>query len=212
MTTWTETRNGRAYAFPFPEMPNVAVFTVRDDDAETPDGDGYAPTLVGSDWGTRDYVDARSVYVDSEVTRAYLRACDHYGEMPAHPELAARYMRAFYETEIATASSWSDRYANVVIFDTPAWRAHCGILSHLDVMTRANLMGDVETWQAYLDGEVYGIGYVIVADPDDDDDVETFVDDGSVDVWGFYGTEYAREAAVEECAIDPETYGSSYTI
>lgn len=63
------------------------------------------------------------------------------------------------------------------------------------------LAGDVETWQDYLDGDVFGIGYATI-----DDGAATSEDDVDLDVthdvtmtsWGLYGEEDAQRAALEE--------------
>ena len=176
------------------DRPNVVAVIQRDDDAQAPDGDAYAPTLYGSGWGRRHYGDHASVFVDDTVTAAFLAACNRWDVSPhsAHYDeggIVARYMRAFYGTRFYTASSSIDRYANVVVFDTPAWREHVGITPET-VFTADDLTAE---WKAYLDGEVYGVGWAIV--PDDwDEDTDSL--NPEIECWGFYGEDYAKETAL----------------
>jgi len=58
------------------------------------------------------------------------------------------------------------------------------------------LAGDVETWQAYLDGEVFGIGYAILDDDDEDGGVALDLTHVvTMTSWGYYGETYAMEEA-----------------
>lgn len=179
--------------------PRVLAVIERDNDASGPGGDALAPTLLGDGWGTRHYRDADDVFQDPSVTAAFLRACDHYGVIPSAAGyeadgIVARYMRVFHGTEFRAGSSTVDRYANVVVFDTPAWREHVGI----DPDAPSDLSGERDEWQAYLDGDVFGVGYAVRETHVLDDDKPVDLDDWRVDMecWGFYGEDYAKDAAL----------------
>ena len=60
-----------------------------------------------------------------------------------------RYLRMCHgSTSVATASSQA---TTVLMFDTAAYRAHAGITGSAD------LSAELTEWQAWLDGEVFGV-------------------------------------------------------
>jgi len=61
------------------------------------------------------------------------------------------------------------------------------------------LAGDVETWKAYLDGDIFGIGYAILDDPED---VGSLEDGLTMTCWGFYGEEDAQTSALDDAVDD----------
>lgn len=94
---------------------------------------------------------------------------------------------------------------HVGMTEAEARAAHLAGLPDADQrrITRAErvsiLDGDAAEWQAYLDGDVYGIGYAIrddgaaIGDDVDLDELEV-----EVNVWGYYGEEYAQREALEQ--------------
>ena len=194
--TWNYSDDYSAQWFPTTN-DNVRVVILSDDDAEQPYDEASAPTLIGSGWGIGSYSPADHTDV-SGVLDAAIEACHHYGEIPSgldSPEsIAARYLRVFHGvTAIHTAGSNIDRYANVVMFDTIPWREHVGI-SLDSTLTRDDVASD---WVAYLDGEVYSVGYqvrVLSASMFDADPIEEW--DTVINCGGFYGETYARESAL----------------
>lgn len=71
------------------------------------------------------------------------------------------------------------------MFDTPATREQCG--SPLDLIEKG-LLDEIETYDQYLTGDVYGY---VVADGRDDED----------SCWGFYGIEDVQEEANSVAAV-----------
>ncbi|WP_263729985.1 hypothetical protein [Cellulomonas sp. SG140] len=194
--TWDETYT-RGWART--DDPRVLAVIERDSSPSRPDGDAFAPTLVGYGWRHNDYEIAQEVASDDDVLRAFQRACGYFGILPAHtPEtIVTRYMRIFHGTELTFVSSTLDRYANVVIFDTPTWRNAVGVSDDAEDV----LAGERITWQAYLDEDVYGVGTAVRATQVlDDSDVDLNDWDVSIESWGHYGDESAEEAALEHAA------------
>lgn len=73
------------------------------------------------------------------------------------------------------------------------------------VERETTLKGEASTWQAYLDGDVFGIGYAV--------NEGRVLDEGEIDfdawtvdmqVWGFIGEEYAKRSAAEFEGGDPD--------
>jgi hypothetical protein len=191
-----------------PEQPawplRVVAVIQNDEDAQAPDGDAYEPALVGGGWAVRDYDACGSVFEDPDVLEAFLLACNHFGVLPSAANyeddgIVARYMRIFWDTVFAATGSSSDQYSNVIVFSTPAYREHVGQSS--SVKTASVEPGD---WQHYLNGDVFGIGWAIVPA---DHDLDLYGLDGldvQMQVWGFYGEEYARASAVGE-NVEPKS-------
>ena len=184
---------------------NVRVVIITDEYAEQPYDESSAPTLTAHGWGVGSYspVDHTDI---SGVLGAAIEACHYYGEIPSDldsPEsVAARYLRVFHGvTAIHTAGSSIDRYANVVMFDTVPWREHVGI--PLDsTLTRNDVVCE---WAAYLDGEVYSVGYevrVLSASGFDADPIEEW--DTVIQCSGFYGEDHAKESALGDYCDLPD--------
>lgn len=107
-----------------------------------------------------------------------------------------RWLRIFHGTTVAQVSSSIDRDAQVAIFNTPTWREYVGVteLGSVDTV----LDGDVEDWQAALDGDVYGIGYATFPERvtgEEAIDIEDGRWNVQIEVWGFLGEEYAKDEA-----------------
>ena len=178
--------------------PRVLAVIQRETYFETPDGDAYAPTLTRHGWRSFDrWATCNSVYVDDDATDAFIRASSHYGN--TDHEMIDRYMRAFHATNVYRLSSSIDQYTNVVILDSPAWRDHVGLTAEYlatQDWDRAPMAGEVETWQAYLDGDVYSIGYAVNEErASSDDDINLWEFDIEIVCGGFYSERYAKESA-----------------
>src|SRR5699024_5090087 len=90
-----------------------------------------------------------STYSDDDAAEALARAAAEWG---IHDDTTARYMSIFHDVHYETEQ-------NIIILDTPGCRRHVGTpdnYPHEDF-----LRGDIETWHAYQNGDVYGIGYAL---------------------------------------------------
>jgi hypothetical protein len=184
--------------------PNVRVRLVRDTDADSPDGDAYAPAiLIGARGGL--FRSIRAEYVGSTYQTDALdlerlaEAWERWGDR----DKVTRWLRMFQGvTTVETIDTDGDV---IVILDTPDYRRDCVGPSDDDLPENL-LAGDVEAWRAWLEGDVYGIiterrvtTHTTVTDAatgevvreDDDDDVWEEYEA----VWGFYGREYAEQEA-----------------
>lgn len=181
--------------------PRVFGVLKRDDDASAPDGDAYAPAyfLDGShDWR---YEQAGSTFTDDETIARIIEARNR--RVGGNYEGLVRYARIFLGTTFELVSSHVHRDYQVLVLNTPAWREHVG-LDHLPYAEQLDCRPDSETWQAYLDGDVWGVGvYVDNARTDHDAPLPDHQDayQGALDnddewmVWGYYGETYAAEEA-----------------
>ena len=165
-------------------LPGWRARLIVDDDAGEPWGDALAPALlIGRDRYVRV---AGDVYQDrhaGQITRAWQHFADH--------DLFSRYLRLSHgTTAVATAASGD---TTVLTFDTSGYRAHVGIAGATD------LTGERAEWQAWLDGDVYG---VVVEHRTcthrcihcGHEELSGWVE---VDAcWGFYGRRYATEQAL----------------
>lgn len=217
------------------------------------DGDCYAPAFY---WDRQHggFTTAGSTFMDSEseyIAERFREARDRFYDSRQAWATAERYLRIFHGTTMAQVSSSIDRYAQVVIFNTPTYREHVGmtdeqinsfevcsvtgpgqnlikediaaateaearaihLAAHTDegryitAATRATLLdGDIESWTAALDGEVYGIGWATlpehVIDTDEEPSFEDY--DVSIEVWGYLGEDYAKGSAAAFEAGTPE--------
>lgn len=180
-------------AFHKTDDPRVLAVIERDREPSAPDGDAFAPAAYveyGYSWSFRR---AGSTFDDDEAFEAYVRALNHFGSSDPRVE---RYLRIFHDVrEVQTVRSSVHRDYEVTILDTPAYRKHVGIEPDIENI----LTGDVETWRAYLDGDVYGVGYAVntthVLD-EDEDDLDLVDWTWEIQCWGFYGEKYAEEEAL----------------
>jgi len=197
MSTWIwDSDYGRAYART--SDPRVLAVIERDSDPLTPDGDAYAPAY---------WLDGLShvsgTFEDDDVAEAYDRATREWGQ---NDERVPRYLRAFYGVRgYKIVSSTIHRDYEVIIFDTEAHRHAMG--TPMSYPSEDYLAGDEATWQAYLDDEVYGIGWAVNPSRVMDNGEPIDLDDGTWEVemtcWGYYGDGYAMEEAGEFADGEP---------
>jgi hypothetical protein len=171
--------------------PRVVAILERDDYAYPPDYDSQAPALLGNEWGSRAHFTA--IGHTSDVTDAWLKAFrESYDD-----DYADRFVSIFYGATAHHLRSSSDRYTWAVTFDTPDWRTAMGIDTET-TLDRDNLSGEVS---AYLDGDVYGIGYAVSTTRTT---TETAIDlddpaqgwETTMECYGFYGDDYAAESSL----------------
>lgn len=210
MTSWTDSPN-YDYAYAETSDPRVIAIIERDNDAtEPPYDDGQAPTLYGYDYGSRaNYTPVDRA--DTGIPDAYIKAIEVFDE-----DTAQRFLRIFYGvTAYHYIRSSHDQYSYAHVWDAPAWREHNGIPTPSTetptpiVFTRDQLAGEQS---AYLNGDVYGVGYAvnparvttetpIGIDPLND---PSFDWELTIECWGFYGDEYAKETAAEFTYGEPQ--------
>ena len=177
--------------------PSVLLVIKRDLYPTAPDGDCYAPAYwwkwIGSGWR---YDKAGDTFTDDTVIEAYVEARSRFGY-----DTASRFMQIFYDTALIRVNDSGD--LPLLIFNTPAFRDYVGI----DDTTIAALEGDRHDWQAYLDGDVFGIGYAVsetrttTETPVDLDDVLQNWEI-NIECSGFYGEEWAKSEAESYDPID----------
>lgn len=180
------------HAFAPTNDPRVFAGIARDPDPWAPDGDCYGPAY---------YVDYRryghcrldnaSTYADDTVADAYADALSHFD---GDTDLAARYMRIFFDTHVHAFSGGYRNETDMVIFDSPAWRNHFGIPAST-VLTEGDMTSE---WRYFLDGEVFLVGYSVVEERVMDCypvDLDVLVEIFEVTCGGYYGQGSAREAS-----------------
>ncbi len=136
-----------------------------------------------------------------------------YNRFDNEEEVIERFLKIFHGAySVEWSSSQDNRY---LAFDTAAWREHVGLSDEwLDrdsdiKQDRSKLaVGSLSEIMAWANGEVYGwiverklATYTTYKDPTTGETVrETESEDWEImdSCWGFYGDEYAREAATEE--------------
>lgn len=181
--------------------PRIIEVIQRDTEPQAPDGDMFAPAYwlrYHMNWTVDP---AGDTYRDDNVAEAYRGARDRYYK---NPEAVERYMRLYWDTYVLTIEDYYRTDAELVILDTPDWREHVGISdpATADIHARYpdHLKGDRETWQAYLDGDVWGVGHlvnpdrVLHGDPDDIDPDDGTWDSPEPFAWGHYGEDLAKES------------------
>jgi hypothetical protein len=166
-------------------FPRWRARLIRDEDAGEPDGDALAPALLVPTRGRPRL--ANGVYLPAHAERIV----SAWGRL-ADRDRFRRYLRICHGATTTAVASTAD--TDVVIFDTTDFRHHVGIT------TRADLSGEQAEWQAWLDGDVYG---VIVERHHTGtttwDDTTTATSRWrEVDaLWGLYGHAYARQYALD---------------
>lgn len=209
MTTWHDTADySREYAET--SDPRVVVVIEREQNELTRviDGDAYAPAYWLNYRGGYSLDRAASSFEDDEKADALAAALNTWGR---NSETAERYMRIFHGVEFRSVEVY--RGDELILLDTPAHREAC---AGGDDETRAILArwttdewlaGDLDTWRAIRDGEVYGVGYAVNLGRVLDDGEPVDLDDGAWEVtlecWGAVGTEYARSEALEMSYGEP---------
>ena len=203
--------------------PRVLAIITRDPEPEPPNGDAYAPAYwVDNCRGT--LYAQKSTYQDSETDRLAMRILEaetHFKYAAGYrrdglsihmiiraEEMMRRWLNIFYPGVWYTRVSSGYRGdSEVMLVWTPSFAKHVGITSYSDEDIKDFMAGDVEVWAAYLDGdvygvayldgEVYGVSYAVNEDrrsPDEEIDMDYF--DVGHTCWGFYGKEYAQDAAL----------------
>ncbi|MBG6106580.1 hypothetical protein [Frigoribacterium sp. CG_9.8] len=176
------------------EDPRVLLVMMLDSEPSSPDYDGQAPTLMAYEYGSR--ADFTQIGGKSDIPDAWERAFKEWRD----EALADRFVRIFHGVRaVHHLSSSVDRYSWAIVFDAPDWRADMGIEDSTE-LTRDDLSSDVE---AYLDSDVYGIGYAVSTTRtttelpvDFAGDTPTAQDwDMTIECWGFYGQDYAQSEA-----------------
>ena len=160
---------------------------VHEEYAGEPDGDAQAPALVITA-RAQPYL-SKGVYVP-QAADAILAAWQRLDDR----DMFVRYLRMFHGvTTIAVASNGQ---TDVLVFDSADFRRHVGMAT-----TSADLCGERDEWQAWLDGEVYGViverhrNGIIAWDDGSTTTTEQWREVESV--WGIYGHTYALEEAAE---------------
>jgi hypothetical protein len=168
-------------------FPRWRARLVHDEDAGEPDGDALAPALLVTARGRPRF--ATGVYVPEragQIVAAWTRLDDR--------DRFGRYLRICHGVTAVAVATSAD--LDVVVFDTADFRRHVGITTR-----PADLSGEAAEWQAWLDGDVYGV--VVERRHNgtttwDDDTVTATSAWREVDaVWGVFGHEYAHEYAVD---------------
>ena len=176
--------------------PRVLAVIQLDQEPSAPYGDALAPAYylgLRYHWMTER---AGDVYHDEQSDRAaaaYAEALGHFCGRRDREEVAARYLRIFHGVT-ALHRLGGDSDADVLIFDTPSYREHVGMPPTL----ADSLEGERNEWRAYLDGDVYGIGYAVNPNRTTaETPVEDVWDDFEVEIecWGVYGRDRAEESA-----------------
>ena len=154
MNNWTYTTDG-SQAYAETSDPRVLAVIQRDDDSHGPDGDAIEPAyyLEGNAYGWSNGGRCGSTYDDDEVMDAFTTALDRF-EYTRRDDMVRRYMRIFHGTEYRVIDSSISRGAQVVVFNTPAFRSHIGLGDTYTEVATAD-------FQAYIDGEVFAIGYAV---------------------------------------------------
>lgn len=175
---------------------------IRDEYPDAPDWDMQAAVIRFDSARIESKTDATSGFMG-----AAQRFASRYGMSDGILTLE-RYARIFHGTRDFRVFGYSYSRDNVVYvaFDSAAMRAEWGCSADADNTAK----GDAETWQAYIDGDVYGIAVEQRAATmttrvyPDGTQTETLGEvwetvDGS-DVWGYYGEEDARAEALADLA------------
>lgn len=181
--------------------PNVRVRLVWQTDPEHPDGDALPPVVRIPDYrGDAEYVsDYRPADLDASRLGEAWRQLNDW-------EKLERWLRMFYGATTVHQFG-NNRDVTLVMFDTPDWREHVGA----EVKDgKVDLSGDRAEWQAWLDGDVYGVivetratASTVVRDSVTGEVIRESEDE----VWehedasyGYYGTEHAELEARQQLA------------
>lgn len=153
-----------------------------------PDGNAYAPAYWLDDLARGIVNQAGCTYSDDDMAETLARAAQEWG---IHDETTARYMRIFHGVHYKTEQ-------NVIILDAPEYRQRVGVADnypHDDF-----LRSDIETWRAYQDGDVFGIGYAVneartttETPVPSCDDLESDGWEVEIECWGYYGEDWVKQ-------------------
>lgn len=200
--------------------PRVLAIIKRDRDSEGPDGDSYAPAVwleYRNGWCSNGA--AGATFQDDDSVSAYLEArnrAPYYANRGRNAgryaidseEFAARYMRAFHATAVELVTGQD---STILLLNTPAFRAHVGIDNPDGTRSTGadgepmadsvalSLDGESAEFSAWLDGDVYGVGYAVNPARVTEETPVDYSDgswEESLECWGFFGEEYALESAI----------------
>lgn len=167
------------------------VMLAPDESPSEPDNDGSTPLIrldYGLDgWHAEQVTSITSYVVPSEIVTAVQRCWVSH-------DLFDRYLRVWHGT--TDVIWWHSGDFWYVTFDTADWREAMGL--PLDAVVPVSM----DEWQAYCEGDVYGL--VLEAKhtwTSDDGRTETRweVEDS---VWGFYGEQYPRDNWADHFPLD----------
>lgn len=190
------------------ENANYRAFIVNDDSADKPYDEGAVPVLV------RYFHDYRATFeaVNEQGDPYAMAVTEAFNRFNRDMDLVARWLRIFYGAySIMEDSSSEGAY---LAFDTAAWRETVGLTDEYmstvpkDMLDHEKLAeGSLNEIMAWTRGEVYGfiverrmITSTTVTDPVTGKQEATRTGHTWEEVdscYGFYGDEYAREAAEE---------------
>lgn len=185
---------------------NFRVRLETDENSEKPYNEGSTPIIEFSYRTILDptFLDNTGAYISASEKNHIREAASHFR---TEPDLFERYLRIFHG--VTTVKWYESQDSKYVTFDTADWRKHHGITDEAikpvidqDYLNSVNL----DEWQAYVEGDVYG--YILeerntwtrtsplnASNGTTPDTMETWEEIEST--WGFYGYDYAKEAAME---------------
>lgn len=155
---WTENYDG-ATLYTDTIDPRVLAIVQADPYPDVPEGDAYAPAYYleyGHAWNASR---AGATYEDAATTAAaegFALILDYSYDRRDKWEIAERYLRIFHDAESVIIEHHTG--IRVLLLDMPTYRANIGTDS---CPSPLNLDGDELIWKAYLDNEVYNIGYAV---------------------------------------------------
>lgn len=223
---WTPDDNYSRYYLETDD-PRLLLIVEREESGDNaPDGDSLAPAywLNHRNYPGATVTQAGSTFEDDYAMAAYQDALGRFSD----EDTAERFMRIFHDTTIERLNQRGD---TLVLLNTPAFRQHVGIdnpdgtraqaggtadrpgdSGPIDDSIALSLDGERETWRAYLDGEVYGVGYAIrperttnestplqlTPDSEEESDLDSAGWEVNLECWGFYGLEYAQQESASE--------------
>jgi hypothetical protein len=168
-------------------FPRWRARLVHDEHAGEPDGDALAPALLVPRHSRPRF--AAGVYVPVHAAQM-LAAWSHLSDR----DLFCRYLRIYHGASTVAVANTAE--VDVIVFDTADFRRHVGITT-----PPVDLSGEKAEWQAWLDGDVYGVvverhrtGTITW-----DDNTTTATSQWrEVDsMWGLFGHEYAHQEALD---------------
>jgi len=209
---WTWVGDSYETAFATTSDPRVVAVIERENEwgGGRIDGDAYAPAFYG------DAVTAGSTFMDDESARiasAYYNARSYFVNWHYRREnrkrldyetVTRRYMRIFHDTTFAKARSSIEQGLEVVIFNTPTFRAHVGLTEDPGEST---LTGEVHDWTAALGGDVFGVGFATNESRVIDEDEIDLTDANwvtAIECGGYLGEDSAKESAAKFEDGEPE--------
>jgi hypothetical protein len=189
------------------ETETHRVVLVADDSPHEPYNDGGSPILRY--WRDRTYGGFHAEQITNitsfEVPDEIVAALQRWG---GDDDYFERYCRIFHGS---TEFDWytpNDRDYNYVTFDTAKWREAMGLTDEHVAKYKAKgepiKLAEMSEWQAYCEGNVYGIvtEKKVTWHAEGHPDRVTWEQEDSI--WGFYGYEYALEAARTEYKLNEE--------